>query len=69
VYEKELGEEERQRLEKELEKIEGEIRGAEARLSNEQFLAKAPEAVVEGNRARLTELEERRERILAGLSG
>ena len=69
VYERELGEEERRRLEKELEKIEGEIRGAESRLSNEQFLAKAPEAVVQGNRERLAELRERRERVLAGLDG
>jgi valyl-tRNA synthetase len=65
--EKELGEEERRRLTKELEKIEGEIRGARGRLENEQFLAKAPPQVVEGNRRRLAELEERRERILAGL--
>jgi len=69
VYERELGAEERQRMENELEKIEGEIRGAESRLANEQFLAKAPESVVQGNRERLAELRERRERILAGLDG
>ncbi|MGD2114217.1 MAG: valine--tRNA ligase [Acidobacteriota bacterium] len=63
----ELGEEERRRLEAELEKIEGEIGRAEGRLSNEQFLAKAPKEVVEGNRKRLEELEQRRDRIRAGL--
>ncbi len=64
---RDLGAEERERLEKELAKLEKEIRGAQGRLSNEQFLAKAPEEVVQGNRQRLAELESRRERILAGL--
>jgi len=65
----ELGDEERQRLEAELEKLEAEIGRAKARLSNEGFLAKAPAEIVEGNRARLAELEQRRERIVAGLEG
>jgi len=63
----ELGEEERARLEAELEKLEAEIGRARGRLSNEQFLAKAPAAVVEGNKKRLAELEQRREQIAAGL--
>ena len=63
----ELGEEERQRLQAELEKLEDEIGRARGRLSNEQFLAKAPPEIVEGNRERLAELEQRRERIVAGL--
>ncbi len=67
--EREIGQEERRRLERELEKLEGEIAAAEQRLSNEAFLAKAPPAVVEGNRARLAELVERRRGLLAGLGG
>jgi valyl-tRNA synthetase len=63
-----LGEEERRRLENELEKLAQEIAAAEGRLSNEQFLAKAPPQVVDGNRQRLAELVERRQRIEAGLA-
>ncbi len=65
----ELGDEERQRLEAELEKLDAEIGRARGRLSNESFLAKAPPEIVEGNRERLAELEQRRERIVAGLEG
>jgi valyl-tRNA synthetase len=65
----ELSAEERERLERDLAKIDGEVRGAEGRLSNEQFLAKAPPNVVEGNRKRLEELKERRQRILDSLEG
>ncbi|MCH8139043.1 MAG: class I tRNA ligase family protein, partial [Proteobacteria bacterium] len=46
---------EKARLEKEIEKIEGEIRKLEAKLGNQDFLAKAPQAVVEENRERLEE--------------
>ncbi len=63
----ELGEEERERMRAELEKIDGEIGRARGRLSNEQFLEKAPAEVVEGNRKRLAELEQRRDRLVAGL--
>ena len=54
----------RQRLEKEAQKVAGEIAGAEARLSNEGFLRKAPPQVIEGNRQRLSELRERHRRLL-----
>jgi valyl-tRNA synthetase len=66
---RELGAEERARLAGELEALEAEIGRARGRLANEQFLAKAPPEVVEGNRRRLAELEERRERLAAGLGG
>ncbi|MCB1054458.1 MAG: valine--tRNA ligase, partial [Acidobacteria bacterium] len=62
-----MGELDRQRLEKEAEKVAGEIRAAEARLGNESFLAKAPPAVVEGNRQRLAELKERHAHLVASL--
>ena len=41
---------ERERLKKELEKIEKEFANNQRQLGNEQFLAKAPEKVVEGLR-------------------
>jgi len=48
---------ERARLEKELAKMEAELANARRQLANEQFLAKAPEKVVEGLRKRAGELE------------
>ena len=47
---------ERERLTKELEKIEKELGNNQKQLGNEQFLAKAPEKVVEGLRRRAEEL-------------
>jgi valyl-tRNA synthetase len=67
VEKQEMGEEERRRLEKELEKLETEIGRSDERLSNEQFLAKAPPQVVETGRARLAEMKERRESLRASL--
>jgi valyl-tRNA synthetase len=54
---------ERERLTKELEKIEKEFANNQRQLSNEQFLAKAPEKVVEGLRRRAHELSGLREKI------
>ena len=51
------------RLEKELEALDREIKSATGRLANPGFLAKAPPDVVEGNRARLAELSEKREAL------
>jgi valyl-tRNA synthetase len=48
---------ERERLQKELAKIEGEMSRLQKQLQNEQFLAKAPASVVEGMRKRLAELD------------
>jgi valyl-tRNA synthetase len=67
VEKQEMGEDERRRLEKELEKLETEIGRSDERLSNEQFLAKAPPQVVETGRARLAEMKERRESLRASL--
>jgi valyl-tRNA synthetase len=47
---------ERERLTKELDKIEKEFANNQRQLGNEQFLAKAPEKVVEGLRRRAREL-------------
>ncbi|WP_196258792.1 valine--tRNA ligase [Pelagibacterium limicola] len=59
---------ERQRLGKDVKKLEGEITGLEKKLGNEQFLAKAPEGVVEEQRERLTEAQLRRDKILEALA-
>jgi valyl-tRNA synthetase len=54
---------ERERLTKELEKIEREFANNQRQLSNEQFLAKAPANVVEGLRRRAGELVGLRDKI------
>jgi valyl-tRNA synthetase len=64
----ELGVEERRRLERELAKLEAEIAGAEKRLANEAFLAKAPPEVVAGNRARLADLRQQRAALTSCLA-
>src|SRR3546814_12950 len=49
---------ERQRLQKELDKLKGEVVKLDKKLSNEQFLAKAPEDVVEEQRERLADSQQ-----------
>ena len=63
----EMSESERAKLVRDLQKIDAEIAGARGRLSNPGFLGNAPAHVVEGNRARLAELEERRQRMAEAL--
>ena len=65
----EMSESERAKLARDLKKIDGEIAGARGRLSNPGFLENAPAHVVEGNRVRLAELEERRQRMSEALGG
>ncbi len=68
IYEKKIDvAAERERLTKELEKIEKEQANGQRQLSNEQFLAKAPAKVVEGLKARAEELRVLREKTLAKL--
>src|SRR5271165_2937946 len=58
IYERKIDvEAERDRLNKELAKMTGEMGRASAQLSNESFLAKAPEKVVNGLKKRKAELE------------
>ncbi|MBD8064883.1 valine--tRNA ligase [Devosia sp. PTR5] len=54
---------ERTRLEKEIGKLDGEILQVDKKLSNEQFVAKAPEEVIEEQKARRDAAIERRARI------
>jgi valyl-tRNA synthetase len=68
IYEKKIDvAAERERLTKELEKIEKEQTNGQRQLSNEQFLAKAPAKVVEGLKTRAEELRVLREKTLAKL--
>jgi valyl-tRNA synthetase len=68
VYEKKIDvAAERERLQKELEKLEKPLASAKARLADPQFLSKAPEHVVEGLRKQVEEQTVMREKILAKL--
>ena len=50
---------ERGRLERHIEKVNGEIKSLEGRLQNPSFVEKAPAAVVEGARERLSDARNR----------
>ncbi len=59
---------ERQRLQKELDAVAKDKEKLTKKLANEQFLAKAPPAVVEEQRSRLGEADQRAEKLSAALS-
>ncbi len=61
-------EKERARLSAELTKTDGEIERIEKKLANEGFVAKAPAAVIEGERVKLEKYRQTREAILASLA-
>ena len=54
---------ERQRIESALSDVEKMLRGLEGRLKNEEFLKKAPEEIVQKERQRAEELENRKKRL------
>ena len=58
---------EKARLEKEVTKLDGEIAQIDKKLGNEQFVAKAPEEVIEEQKARREAAVERRHHILEAL--
>jgi valyl-tRNA synthetase len=58
---------ERQRLGRELERLHGEIGKIDGKLANVDFMARAPEEVIEENRERRNEASQRIDKILAAL--
>ena len=56
--------EERARIDKEIERVKGEAARAEGKLSNEKFVSKAPEAVVNEERRKLDAAREMLERLM-----
>ena len=58
---------EQARLKKELDKLSGEIVKLDKKLSNEQFLAKAPEEVVAEQRERLADSQQARSKLQSAL--
>jgi valyl-tRNA synthetase len=61
-------EKEKARLSAEKTRLEGEIVRIEKKLSNEGFVAKAPAAVVEGERSKLEKYKENLEGVIAALA-
>ena len=58
---------EQARLEKELAKVDADIKRVDAKLGNAEFIERAPEEVVEGEREKREEAEDRRAKILEAL--
>ncbi len=59
---------ERTRLEKELTKVEADIKRVDAKLGNADFLARAPEEVVDGEREKRDEAQARKAKIIEALA-
>mgnify|MGYP002527149292 CR=1 FL=1 len=58
---------EQSRLEKEITKLEGEVKRFEGKLANEKFIANAPETVVETERERLEDARQTRDKMTEAL--
>ncbi len=59
---------ERARLQKEIDKLDKEIKKFSSKLENKEFLSKAPEHVIAENQARLAQEQEQRAKLAAGLA-
>ncbi|MEX0856325.1 MAG: valine--tRNA ligase, partial [Gemmatimonadota bacterium] len=60
-------EKERTRLREEIERLQGQLIGTEAKLANENFVARAPEEVVGKERDKATSYREQRDKLKAKL--
>ena len=58
---------ERGRLEKEMAKVDADIKRVDAKLSNADFVKRAPEEIIDGEREKREEAEDRRAKILEAL--
>jgi valyl-tRNA synthetase len=58
---------ERARLDKELAKADADIKRVDAKLANEKFVANAPDEIIEGEKEKRQEAEDRRAKILEAL--
>jgi valyl-tRNA synthetase len=61
-------EKEKAKLAKQIEQLDGALKGIAAKLGNENFLARAKPEVVEGEKARQAELAEKREKLARALA-
>jgi valyl-tRNA synthetase len=61
-------ERERERLQKELERIDGQLRGVAAKLSSEQFVSRAPAEVVARERDKEASFRDQRDRLTQKLA-
>jgi valyl-tRNA synthetase len=59
---------ERERLRKELERLEGQLRGVAGKLASEQFITRAPEEVVAREREKEANFRDQRDRLLQKLA-
>ncbi|NLY45081.1 MAG: valine--tRNA ligase [Tissierella sp.] len=62
-YDKEI-----ERLEKEKEKLEGELKRVKGKLSNEGFVSKAPEAVINGEKEKMAKYEDMMDKVIERLA-
>jgi valyl-tRNA synthetase len=62
-------EQERQRLGRELERLEGQLTATRSRLSSDQFTARAPADIVAREREKADSLQDQRDRLAAKLRG
>src|SRR5256885_28879 len=60
---------EKARLEKEITKVEADIKRVDAKLNNPEFVRKAPEEIIEGEKEKREEAESRRAKLLEALLG
>ena len=59
---------ERERLNKELKKVEDEMQKVSAKLGREDFVSRAPQAVVEKERAKLAECKSKFDKLTEGIA-